>query len=45
MPHKAEHVVNYVRKHFPGQKIALSMKLNLPGMDCKMGWRPRLIPV
>lgn len=22
MPHKAEHVVNYVRKHFPDQKIA-----------------------
>jgi transposase len=22
MPHKAEHVVNYVRKHFPNQKIA-----------------------
>jgi hypothetical protein len=45
MPHKAEPLLHYVRKHFPDQKIAFVMRLDLPGMGCMMGWRPRLIPV
>jgi hypothetical protein len=45
MPHKAEPLLNYVRKHFPDQKIAFVYEADLPGMDCMMGWRPRVIPV
>ena len=45
MPHKRGALLNYVRKHFRIRRLPLSMRLDLPGMGCMMGWRPRLIPV
>ena len=44
MPHKAEPLLHYVRKHFPDQKIAFVYEAGPTGMGCMMGWRPRPIP-
>lgn len=31
MPHKVEHVVNYVRKHFPDKKVAFAYEAGPTG--------------
>ncbi len=43
MPYSVEHLVNYVRKHFPDQKVAFAYEAGRQGTACMMGLRRKRI--